>query len=600
VNYLGYGILCVFSAFVCGCMPELPVTSVITIDMESVTLPVNAGLYGLSLQESGLSGDEGLYAEFIPNKSFDRGDSLPGWRVLSPNTYLRIQATRPVSESNPLSLMVSVISAAPERRGGVIAGGQRGIPLQKGEKYHLSFFLRTPATVTPVPVRIALEDSATSKRLSAVFTVTPSPDWIRHRYTFTASEDASNACLTFSLDQNAYFWIDEVSLTPEKTWNNRPNGFRTDLMERIAALSPAFIHYQGNTDPASTAFADFLQMCKDLKTEAVYDSDSLSGHTAHSSTVWINGLSVVDARYQGTLRAAVAEACYLIRAESQPYGIGRIAFAPVARFSETEETGYPSLIRFDNSRTVASPSYYMLQMFVNNRGEVALKTDVNTYARPQVIAGGATVEAVGESFEITDFNIRKPATADSAYNYELSAQLTRVKERPQALFCVREHIYMRIGQGKSELWVRSGSVRDSLDVSRSFDFPEEEPCRIRMVCRYDSIRCYINDSLIHDVVLPPIPAIVANATLDRPTQTILLKVVNTTLHDEVTEINLRGASVSNQATLIRMEGLPEDKNTYASPLHVAPFEDTISFPMGRVLSCTFPPNSITILQLHWD
>jgi alpha-L-arabinofuranosidase len=121
-----------------------------------------------------------------------------------------------------------------------------------------------------------------------------------------------------------------------------------------------------------------------------------------------------------------------------------------------------------------------------------------------------------------------------------------------------------------------------------------------MVCRNDSIRCYVNDSLIHEVLLPPIPALVANATLDRQTQTILLKVVNTTLHDEVTEINLRGASVSNQATLIRMTGLPEDRNTYESPLHVAPMEDAITFSLGRAITCKFPPNSITILQLHWD
>jgi hypothetical protein len=195
-------------ALIAGCRPELPVTSTITVDMESATLPVTKELYGLSMNEAGSKGESGLYAEYIQNLSFDHGDALPGWRALSANSYLQKSVVRPISSENPQSLMVSVYTADPNRRGGAVAEGYRGIPLVKGEKYHLSFFLRTATSVTPTPIQIALEDSLKSKRLSDVFEASPTYEWTRYTHTFIATEDDPKAVLTFSIYHTSFFWLD--------------------------------------------------------------------------------------------------------------------------------------------------------------------------------------------------------------------------------------------------------------------------------------------------------------------------------------------------------------------------------------------------------
>lgn len=42
-------------------------------------------------------------------------------------------------------------------------------------------------------------------------------------------------------------------------------------------------------------------------------------------------------------------------------------------------------------------------------------------------------------------------------------------------------------------------------------------------------------------------SLVSVATLEKETNTIILKVVNTTQHEEKTELNIKGASVKNDA-----------------------------------------------------
>ena len=508
-------VIILFSALIVGCRPELPVTSTITVDMESATLPVTKELYGLSMNEATRKDESGLHAEYIQNRNFDRTDALPGWHTLSPNTYLQRSTVRPVSADNPHSLMVSVSATDPNYRGGVIAEGYRGIPLVRGEKYHLSFFMRTATSVTPVPIQIALEDSLRSRPISDVFVASPTYEWTRYTHTFIATEDEPNAALTFSINSTSFFWLDLVSLTPDKTWKNRPNGFRPDVMEKIAALSPAFIRYKGTVN--DEGFSDFEQMCKDLNTEAIYAIDSSrliekhvfaseaffisdtslfqSDYAPTSPGLWIEGMAVTDSKSRGTLGAAVAGACFLIRAESASRLISRIAFTPIAS-SIDSDSPYPPLILFSNSEAVISPSYYLLQMFAHNQGDVVIKTEVNTYARPQIVPG----------------------------------------------------------------------------------LPPDSP--------------------VVDESLPPLPSIVSNATLDKNTHTLLLKVVNTTLHDEITEIIIRGASANSHATIVQLKGSPEWRNTFESPNMVIPSEETISFPIGRNITYKFPPNSVTILKLQ--
>ncbi len=803
-----------------GCRPEMPITSVITIDAESVTLSTNKELYGLSFEEINHAIDGGIYAELIQNRSFEDGvpplncpfdasrnllitpngwtlpfikpDSIPGWHCLSPNTNIYPDSKELINDANKRSLLVSANASAEGGRGGVVAEGYKGIPLRKGEKYNLSLFIKG-ATITPKTVHVTLEDSVKASVLSDVASFPASYEWKQFYHTFTANRDVDNAVLTISVDTSAIFWLDMVSLLPEKTWNGRPNGLRPDLMEKVKALNPAFIRFPGGsfvegytagTYPVwketignvagrkhfwgvwsygttnGIGFHEYLQMCEDLEAEPVYvvnsgvtsqsrrpryeditamdklvkdaldaiayanePADSTygamrakNGHpkpfglkyieigsenygqeyakrfalfrdaikeaypniTVISSSfisrknradwvdshfystenffisnndryetdknyrrsqgVFIGEFGSVSEKETGTLQNAIGEACFLIGAESNPDIVKKLAYAPV--FINTNfERNRSAMIAFNNTRIALSPSYYLLQIFANNQGDEVLKTEVDTYKRPQVTFGRAGIELFDNSYDIKDVKINNTSITDAIvqtggwkidddtfvpdanrwnyvlmgdstmHDYELSATIQRTKGSGQIQFRLRDngmvdeksnYIGMTIGAGVSELYQQTGTVRDSLVALKPFAFENNRWYTVKLSCKNEQIKCYVDDVLLHEANLRPLPSLVSVATLDKKTNTILLKVVNTTRHEEKTELKLNGISVKNNVELIQLAGSPETMNTISVPDAIIPVKKRVSFSIGGPMVYKFPPNSITLLKLEVD
>jgi len=787
-----------------SCRPELPVTSSITIEMEGLSYPVNKDLYGLTIEEINHAIDGGLYAELIQNRSFEDGvipsncaydatrnllvtpngfaipfirpDSIPGWKRLASNTYLTTDNKKTINDKNQRSLMVSVYASETTGRGGVIAEGYNGIPIRKGEKYHLSFYTRTASSVIPRTIRIALEDSSLSKTVSNSFQLTPSFDWGKQQYTFTANEDVYNAVLTFSSDSSTFFWLDMVSLMPENTWKNRPNGLRPDLMEKVAGLNPSFIRFPGGifvegyatgTFPTwkesigdlaerkhfwniwgygssnGMGFHEFLQMCEELNAEPVYvvnsgisnqkrrpryeditqmdkliedvlnaisyanqPADSIFGsiraanghrepfnlkyievgsenygyeyarrfelfkkaihsidpkitvisssqlrnqnrmnwtdqhfhsnetffianhnrfdinYERQSPTTFIGEFSTTNKKEQGTLRAAIAEACFLIGVEGNPDGIKRLAYTSVLG-NTTYDNQQSPLLSFNNTQVVASPSYYLLQLFNKHLGDNILNTTVNTFLKPQVTPGRACLEVFDNGYEIRQVKMNNTigdtvlypnklntiVIGDSSvYNYDFSTTIKRTKGNETMRFYVRdngnredeaEYICMTLGSSGSELFYQAGSVKDSLSSAQTFDFENERWYNLRINCKNDTIRCYIDGELLHETALSPLPSLVSLAVLDNKDNAIILKVVNTTHHDEKTEIHIQGIGIQKQAEIIELSGLPDERNTFDEPTNIIPIQKTISFSSKRNPVYNFPANSITIMKLRF-
>lgn len=318
----------------CGgvsCQPDLPMTSVITVHGDGAKSAVNPDLYGLTLEEINHGIDGGLYAELIQNRSFEdgmpplncpydartntlytpngygipfmRSDSLPGWHALNPAATQLYPDTRElINERNRRSLLVAVSATSASGRGGLVAEGYRGIPLQAGKRYVCSFFAKG-SSVLPKPLRVALEDSTCQSPASDVYRLEPIPEWRRYQHVFTATQTLSNAVLTLTTDTTNLFWVDMISLLPEDTWHGRPNGVRADLAALIDSLAPRFIRFPGGSfvegytagtfptwretigDVANRrsfwsiwsygttngmGYHEYLQLCEDLGAEPVY------------------------------------------------------------------------------------------------------------------------------------------------------------------------------------------------------------------------------------------------------------------------------------------------------------------------------------------
>lgn len=223
-----------------GCRPEMPITSVIQIETEGMTIPVNKDLYGLTIEEINHAIDGGIYAELIQNRSFEDGvpplncpfdpvhrvlitpngwripflkaDSIPGWRRYSPTSYIYPDTKELINDRNRRSLLVSVSASSEIGKGGVIADGYKGIPICKGEKYDLSFYIKGGSTVNPKTISVALADSSGKTLYCNPFQIAPIYEWQKYTHTFTATETSNQATLVFTSDSSTVFWLDVVSL----------------------------------------------------------------------------------------------------------------------------------------------------------------------------------------------------------------------------------------------------------------------------------------------------------------------------------------------------------------------------------------------------
>lgn len=344
-----------------GCQPEMPVTSSIIIDLEGISAPVNKELYGLTVEEINHAVDGGLYAEMIQNRSFEdgvpplncpydaarnvlttpngwsipfmRSDSVPGWKKISAGTYMWPDNKELINEKNKRSLLVSASAVQGAGKAGVVATGYNGLSIRKGEKYDLSLFMKG-ATIVPKTIHVALYDSVVGSPLSEVFKVSPLYEWRKYKHTFTAMDDTDNAVLAFTTDSSATFWLDVVSLFPQKTWKERPNGLRPDLMEMISSLKPSFIRFPGGSfvegytagtfpvwhetigDIATRksfwnvwaygssngmGYHEYLQMCEDLKAEPLYVINS--GVTSQSRRPRYEDITAMNKLVQDALDA---------------------------------------------------------------------------------------------------------------------------------------------------------------------------------------------------------------------------------------------------------------------------------------------------------
>lgn len=350
---------------------------------------------------------------------------------------------------------------------------------------------------------------------------------------------------------------------------------------------------------------------------------------------FIGEFGLTNGKDAGTLRAAISEACFLTGVENAQETVQRLAYAPVAGNTHYPIVRHP-LILFDGKQVVLSPSYYLLQMYANHRGDELLATDVTTYSKPQILTGRAAIYLFDNSYEFTNVKLNNrfvtegvvmsggweiaPGTLTSApnrwnyllmgdstaNNYTLEATVRRTKGSGSIQLRVRDngcpdgapdYIGWIIGAGTSELFRQAGDVRDTLCTPVVFPFQNKMAYRLKIVCQDEQIRCYVNDTLIHEAFLHPLPSLVATSAIDRRQKSLILKVVNTTFHEERTALNLKGLSIGNKASIIQLAGAPDVRNTYDTPETVIPDTMCFSFPLGKDKVYVFPPNSVTLMQL---
>ena len=256
----------------------------ISIDAGKPGITISPMLYGIFFEDINRSGDGGLYAEMVQNRSFEDFNLPMGWTLLNEGgsqVSLAVDRSQPLNEKNPSSLRLEFASIGKGGRAGVINQGykglqikskdpvtlpvpgdsqanpgwlkwmeqfaaaqsrpENGLPVQTGKSYQLSLYARAQGNFTG-PLTVSLE-----KQDGTLLATQDIPHlesgWKKFDFTLKPAMTESNARLVISAKAPGTVWIDMVSLFPADTFNQRPNGLRPDLMKMLVELQPAFVRF---------------------------------------------------------------------------------------------------------------------------------------------------------------------------------------------------------------------------------------------------------------------------------------------------------------------------------------------------------------------
>ena len=224
-----------------------------------ISKPISPGIFGIFFEDISYAADGGLYAELIQNRSFEYNpgdkdawaqnrrswDAFTAWEFATKGYgygNISLETTSPLNNNNPHYLVINVEEPGSDGVG-ITNYGFDGIVIKKGEQYNFSAFIQN-LSGNELSFEIKLlgkkGDTIALQSLSV-----NSPGWKKYAATFTPSAGDDSSSLAILCKTKGKFAIDMVSLFPQNTFKNEPNGLRADIAQAIEDLHPKFIRFPG-------------------------------------------------------------------------------------------------------------------------------------------------------------------------------------------------------------------------------------------------------------------------------------------------------------------------------------------------------------------
>ncbi len=231
---------------------------------------ISTDLFGLFFEDINYAADGGLYAELVQNRSFEysptdnrQWQALSFWEYITPGfSYgsLQVETNAPVHPNNPHYVVLTSehVGTVPPQNSGQplpasITTGRPGVGIKnpgfgniiskKGERFHVALFAKQ-LSAQPVDVYVSLQDPK-GNLLAEQKLIIDKKEWTKYTTTLTVTAGHDSTQVVVLATSKGKLALDVISVFPEHTFKNRPNGMRADLAEALAAMKPAFIRFPG-------------------------------------------------------------------------------------------------------------------------------------------------------------------------------------------------------------------------------------------------------------------------------------------------------------------------------------------------------------------
>jgi alpha-N-arabinofuranosidase len=371
--------------------------------------------------------------------------------------------------------------------------------------------------------------------------------------------------------------------------------------------------------------------------------------------IFVGEWATEDGRPTPTMRAAVADAAWLTGLERNSDLVQMSAYAPLLVNVNPEARQWPTnLIGYDATSSFGSPTYYVLKMFAQNRGDRLLPTTVSfpvdstqavsvnsgavgfgansinaEFADVVVAHGNAVLYRSNFGAGAADWKLRGPGwqAADGELKHmALTGQSRAIVGSGDWTDYTFSFKVRKLHPGPGILAVfhyqdpenfccwRLGTRGDWAQLEQDVDGVAQPigpavPLKLEIGKWYSlrigasapHIRCFVGDKLMVEALeppQPPVPRICVAASRFEQGGAIIVKVVNIQPTDQRMRIDLPGlgSAAIDSAKVQTLAGLPQDVNSIKEPRKLVPKEQIIDVG-GSGLVHDFPGTSVSVVRL---
>ena len=205
---------------------------------------VQPTMWGLFFEDINLGGDGGVYAELVKNRSFEFDTPMMGWKELKEGGAegsILVHNVGEVDKANRRYARVKVKND--QGQYGMSNEGFRGIGIKEGQKYDFSVMARQHEGNN-----ITLNVEVVNEKGEKIGTATVKPEgteWKKYTTTLTATATEPKASFNLWTKGKGEIDLDMISLFPQDTWKGRPGGLRKDMIQLLADMKPGFLRFPG-------------------------------------------------------------------------------------------------------------------------------------------------------------------------------------------------------------------------------------------------------------------------------------------------------------------------------------------------------------------
>ena len=216
----------------------------LVVQADRPTTDISPYMWGLFFEDINFAADGGIYGELVKNRSFEFQHPLTGWRTINEDNREAKLLAHNLDPDNGVyrPRYIRLESPKSDALFGSSNEGFRGMGVRKDIRYNVA--IKAKKVEGDVELLIQLEDrnkviigSSSIKGFTG--------EWQNLTTSFTCTATDSMARLNVWMKGKGKLDIDMVSMFPEDTWNNRPNGMRTDMTQLLADMKPGLLRFPG-------------------------------------------------------------------------------------------------------------------------------------------------------------------------------------------------------------------------------------------------------------------------------------------------------------------------------------------------------------------